>query len=93
MNVKNGIVEYFQWNYRIFCYFFNKDVFLKVFELIDDLVIRFFKKYDIRQIVKIKVVRFNLVIYECYGYYDFDFGCGWINDVVYSLFFFDDYMM
>lgn len=93
MNVKNGIVEYFQWNYRIFCYFFNKDVFLKVFELIDDLVIRFFKKYDIRQIVKIKVVRFNLVIIECYGYYDFDFGYGWINDVVYSLFFFDDYMM
>lgn len=93
MNVKNGTVEYSQWNYRILCHPLNKDVPLKVFEPIDDLATRLSKKYDIRQIAKTKAARFNLATYERHGHYDPDLGYGWINDVAYSSSLLDDYMM
>lgn len=46
INMRNGIFEYVQWNYRILCYFIKGDLFLKVFEFVDDLVLRLVYKYN-----------------------------------------------
>ncbi|XP_062607699.1 uncharacterized protein LOC134269504 [Saccostrea cucullata] len=68
MNVKNGTVEYAQWNYRILCHPLQKDIPLKIFEPIDDLASRLAKKYTIRQFAQTKAARFNLAAYEYFHY-------------------------
>jgi hypothetical protein len=92
MNVKNGTVEYAQWNYRILCHPLKKDVPLKIFEPIDDLGSRLARKYNIRQLAQTKASRFHIAAYERVGHYDPDLGYGWISDLMYSMALIDEYM-
>lgn len=81
---ENGHPHYAQWNYRILCQPFSRDLPMKIFKPIDDIAFRMDRKYNMSTYSHSEEARFTIAPEGNKAHFDEQEGYGEFEDTAYA---------